>query len=107
MFKFDTESGLYDIVANVISLLSGFGASRLIGSACNIIISNVAANGGRTALLTIGKFGMEGAVGAAVISQMRESIDMAADMYNKYADMYEVYSKTKSVEDSDKYVEVN
>lgn len=98
MFKINKDSDIYSMIADGLATLIGFGASLLVGSFCNSIMSTQDNGFFKNGLCNIGKYGLETVTTFAVAKNMRDNIDDMADFYNKQADMVNAYNEQQAEE---------
>jgi len=104
MIRINKDSELFDAVAGVFSTLAGIGASLLVNSLCDSIISVQDTGFFKTGLCKVGKYGLETITTCTVASTMRDSVDDLADFYNKGVDMFEAYQEQQNQKVFDKTI---
>lgn len=100
MFKINTESQAYDIVANILATAMGFAGSALVGSFCNSIISTNTqdSSAAKKVWLKGGKLGLETITTYTVARKMREEIDDVVELINDISGVASEYMAQKNEE---------
>lgn len=89
MFRINTETETYNLVANVVSTFIGIGAASLVGTFCNNIITNNVGSDGETTRMKLGRTGFKVITLNTVSNEMRKNLDDMAHGWNAIVDILE------------------
>lgn len=89
MFRINTKTDTYNLVANVVSTVVGIGAASLVGTFCNNIIANNLGPNGETTRMKLGRTGFKVITLNTVSNEMRKNLDDMAEAWNAIVDILE------------------
>ncbi len=92
MFKFNTDSIMYGLALDGISLIVGTGVDLLVKTICNGAISDRAPSKLSALKMHLGSFGIRSVASCHIAHETRKTLDKMCKAWNELADICDMYA---------------